>query len=330
MSDLRYDPVSGVWVAIARNRRDRPMEFIPLEQIRQQMICPFCRGNEEETPEVIAAYKENGEILTDTDDPSDWTLRIVPNKFPSLLEASAFLPAGPYQSTHANGVQEIVIPTGRHVTSLSELTLSELQVCWLGCQDRISAVQKMEGVQHTMMFMNCRLGAGASLGHIHLQVMASPIISGYLEDRWRRQLQHFEKHGRPLVQSLVEWELEQRIRVVRQTEHFVVVCPYASRFSFQIWIVPRDPELGFIDRSNESMRTELAELTRDYVRRIEELLDHPAYNLLLHLAPPSHRRGDLWFVEAFPRITQAAGYELGTDIWVNPVTPESAAKRLRS
>ena len=85
MADLRFDPVSGVWVATARRRRERPMEFIPLEQIHQQIICPFCAGNEDETPKPVIAYREDGSILGAVDDPSKWMTRIVPNKYPSCL-----------------------------------------------------------------------------------------------------------------------------------------------------------------------------------------------------------------------------------------------------
>ena len=79
----------------------------------------------------------------------------------------------------------------------------------------------------------------------------------------------------------------------------------------------------------EAIRNELAELCRRLIKRLENLLGEPGYNMLLHQAPFSMSEQDHWYFEIFPRLTRAAGYEWGTDIWVNPVAPETAAKRVR-
>ena len=100
MADLRYDPTSGIWVANARKRRERPMEFVPMEQLHKQVICPFCRGNEDETPQTIVAYRTDGSRLTADDDPESWTARIVPNKYPSLSQATNLKECGPYRCSY--------------------------------------------------------------------------------------------------------------------------------------------------------------------------------------------------------------------------------------
>lgn len=329
MSDLRYDPISALWVAIARRRRERPIEFIPIEQIHQQIICPFCSGNEDETPPAIAAYRENGEQLEAGDDPASWMSRVVSNKYPSLSDARGTHPKGPYDCSVRDGVQELIIPTPRHLTSISELTPRELDLCLLACQHRVAALREQPDLEHVMLFMNCRSSAGASLEHIHFQVMASPLVSHYLKDRTARNDHHVQSHGESLLTALTKWELEQSVRIVRETENFVMYCPYASRFSFQVWIVPRDPELEF-ETVTKKVRQELAELCRQYVSKLEQILESPAYNLLVNLAPNKHRENEHWFVEIFPRLNRMAGYEIGTDVWVNPVPPETATKRLRT
>lgn len=329
MADLRYDPISALWVAIARRRRERPIEFIPIEQIHQQIICPFCSGNEDETPTAIAAYRENGEQLGAEDALDSWISRVVGNKYPSLSDAKGTHPSGPYESSVRDGVQELVIPTPRHVTSISELTAVEMEVCLLACQHRVSALRKQQELEHVMLFMNCRSSAGASLEHIHFQVMASPLISHYLQDRTDRNDLNVQSHGESLLTALTNWELDQSVRIVSETENFVMYCPYASRFSFQVWIVPRDPKLEF-ENVTESIRQELAQLCRQYVSKLEQILESPAYNLLVNFAPNKQRQNEHWFVEIFPRLNRMAGYEIGTDVWVNPVPPETATKRLRT
>ena len=328
MSDLRYDPVTGVWVAIARNRLERPMEFVPLEQVQKQIICPFCAGNEDETPATVIGFDAGGQEIGDGE--RGWVARVVPNKFPSLA-----VPApesngqpGPFRLLTVDGIQEIIIPSPRHVASLSELTDTEVEVLMVACQNRLQQVGNGQ-VKHVMLFMNCRLAAGASLGHIHLQLMASPVCSDYLQRRMAADRQHRAAAGEPLMRSLLEWELSQQLRVVKETEHFVIVCPYASRYAFQTWVIPRNVSRTFSEMGG-GPRSELGFLCREIVTDLEILLDHPAYNLLLHQAPVQSLSDDYWYLEIFPRITRSAGFELGTDIWVNPVAPETAARQLKA
>ncbi|MEM9412399.1 MAG: DUF4921 family protein, partial [Planctomycetota bacterium] len=318
MSDLRYDPISGIWVAIARNRRERPMEFVPVEQVNKQIICPFCYGNEDETPIPIAAYDENGKRLGSDDDPGSWSARIVPNKYPSLLLAPGQFDPGPYECSTMDGIQEIVIPTPRHITSISELEPFELHNCLLACQDRVRDLSKIDQIEHVMIFMNCRSEAGASLEHIHFQIMAAPVISHYLVSRHNRNEKHVASKKQSLLSTLLDWELSQEVRILEETDRFIMLCPFASRFAFQVWIAPKTSELAF-DSTSEDFRPELSELISRYTCRLEELLEKPAYNLLLHLAPTKLNQNQHWFIEIFPRLNRMAGFEIGTEIWVNPV-----------
>ncbi len=310
------------------------MEFIPIDQTRQQLICPFCRGNEDETPQPCTAYRDDGSILDSNDDPSGWTVRVIPNKFPSFRSASDSDSrtvkdgdAGPYGSVRLPGEQEVVIASPRHVTTLSELTDVELHITFAACQDRIKHSASLSHIEHSMLFMNCRSSAGASLSHIHLQLIGSPLISSQLAERAQRNESHFESTGISLIQSLTNWEREQGQRLILETDHFCVYAPYASRFAFQIRIVPKNHQSCFHSCPSE-MRNELADLCRKLVVRLEELLENPGYNLLLHQAPFSMTANDHWYVELIPRLTRAAGFEWGTDIWINPVSPETAAKQI--
>lgn len=328
MADLRFDPVFGCWVAIARRRRERPMEFTSRQEVQQQILCPFCRGNEEETPSQVVAFGDDGEVLNGSASADGWLTRIVPNKYPSLAESVQVASGGPYASFDTDGTQEIVVPSPRHVSSFAELTQGEAIIAMKACQHRNRQLASNPSVKHVMIFMNCGLDAGASLGHIHLQIMASPFTSPYVDRRVKLHQQYSAQHGVPLVRSLLDWEVDQQIRVVEETEHFFLICPYASRHAFQIWIVPRQdshfPELP------AGPLAELGRLLRKYVDCLETVLDQPSYNILIH-QPPTSETGNIgWYVELFPRLTRSAGYELGTDVWVNPVPPETAAKRMRS
>ncbi|QEG20173.1 galactose-1-phosphate uridylyltransferase [Mariniblastus fucicola] len=335
MSDIRFDPISGQWVTIAPNRNDRPVEFIPAERVIKRLLCPFCAGNELETPATLASYDASGNKVEDED---PWLVRVVPNKFPSFSvangrncepsAANAQAPGnGLYESFCTHGIQELVVPSSKHIQSFSDLTKNETRVTHFAYRDRIRSAAEQD-LAHAMLFTNCRSAAGASLEHIHSQLIVSPIVSAAVSQRIERNRTYHSDHGRHLIHALNEWELDQQHRVVERTENFSVICPYASRFAFQVWIVP-NAELPTFQKCSDSALEELGELTRKQVTRLESVLDAPAYNVLYHLPPFSEMENQPWYVEIFPRITTPAGFELGTDFWVNPVSPEVATRRLR-
>ena len=332
MADLRYDPLNEIWVSIARNRMQRPTEFVPIEQVQKQLLCPFCIGNEEQTPEETVAYDSSGDVGKDIE---FWSTRVVPNKFPSFSPIeNATVQSGPYQASAESGTQEIIIPSPRHIESFSQLSDGELSVAMKACRDRWSAIISEDKVQHAMLFMNCRSAAGASLSHIHLQLIGTPIVSSFLRRREELNNKSIQENSQSLVMNLTEWERAEGTRIIFETSRFIVYCPFASRFPVQVRIVPKASLPFFSDLKPED-RLELGRQIRWIVNCLEEILDKPAYNVLFHLPPcreECHSTGSQtsWYVEIFPRMTTAAGFEWGTNTWVNPVSPEAAAKRLKA
>ena len=329
MADFRFDPVSGSWVAIARGRRERPMEFSSSQKVQRQIPCPFCRGNEKETPPQITAFGADGNVLDVGASSGAWMARIVPNKYPSLVESAPAQGGGPYSSLERDGSQDIVIPSPQHKLSFSELTPEEAELAIRACQHRNRELLVGSSIKHVMIFLNCGLEAGASLGHIHLQIMASPLVSSHIADREALHQRHLEEQGLPLLRAVLDWEIDQQVRVIEETKDFIVFCPYASRHAFQIWIVPRQRPSRFVDLPSESL-AELGRLMKKHVNCLETVLSNPSYNILFHQPSVDAPESAGWYVELFPRLTRTAGYELGTDIWVNPVAPEMAARRIRA
>lgn len=351
MSDIRHDPIEDRWVAMADNRRDRPIEFIPVEQTRKRIICPFCLGNESETPLAQAIYNRAGAVEKIVDEANDeltvdWLCRVVANKFPTfstisdhpessesskngLIDREVDSASGLVRANHSPGIQELIIPTPRHLTSLSELNDPELEVASLAQRDRLAYLRDLDYIKHAMLFLNCRSAAGASLGHVHWQLIGTPLMNSDLQQRVQRDVDSLKAHGKRLVHRLAEWELTQSDRVIKKTDHFVVLCPYASRFPLQVRIVPLNEEINFL-AMEDVHRFELARLCQMVVRRMESLLDNPAYNVLFHVPPFEHFDEGSWYVELFPRLTIPAGYEWGTGVWINPVSPEKAARAMRA
>lgn len=340
MSDLRHDPIDDIWVAMAGNRRARPVEFVAAGQRRQQMICPFCQGNEAETPPAIIAFGESGQVIPGTMSNPNWIARVISNKYPSFSsktgnpsEQSSSTISGalppPFRVSGNPGHQELIIPSPRHCISVGELSKTELEISFLALQNRLRAIRQDNDVKHVMLFLNCRSDAGASLGHLHWQLIGTPLVSSLLQRRTERELSHQRSQRDSLVQELTHWEIEQETRIIHQTENFCLVCPFASRFPFQVNVVPKDSRLSLLT-CDQSIRRELAQHCQFIVKCLESLLDNPAYNILLQLPPMQRIDADPWYFQIFPRITKQAGFELGTDIWINPVAPETAARAIRS
>ena len=118
-------------------------------------------------------------------------------------------------------------------------------------------------------------------------------------------------------------------RIVAETENLVAYCPFASRFPYETWIVPRRHAARFEETAFDQ---ELAHLTRRLIEVLETLLPEPAYNYWIHTAPwqgavePCYH----WHLEIVTRLSRLAGFELGAGYFINPVSPEEAASRLRS
>lgn len=339
MSDLRFDPVSGQWTLIAPHRKNRPVELLPVEKVTKRHICPFCGGNESETPAASALYDSTGTALsTSGATAGDWLSRVVPNKYASFgsvdVGTNGHTPdpcrrLGPFTASSLPGLQELLIPSPRHVSSLSQLDDSETHVLWQASQDRIALMQSGGIARHAMLFMNYGSQAGASLEHVHVQLMGTPLVTGSLAGRMQRNRDCLQRENKTLIESIVAWELQEDHRIISRSENFTVLCPFASRFSYQTWIVPNRRDVSFVDMDAQQ-RNELGLLCRTMTGRLEEQLDDPSYNMLLRMAPFEEAADDHWYVEILPRTTRAAGFELGTDVWVNPIPPELAAKNLRT
>src|SRR5262245_31700257 len=77
--ELRKDTIMGRWVIIATERANRPLQITETPRAARLDACPFCGGNEAETPLEVAAWRDG--TLPNT---QGWQVRVVPNKFPAL------------------------------------------------------------------------------------------------------------------------------------------------------------------------------------------------------------------------------------------------------
>lgn len=329
MPELRRDPIIGRWVIISSERGIRPHEFArkPSAPITSA-FCPFCPGQELLTPHEILAYRPH---QSEPNGPG-WSVRVIPNKFPALhvegeLEREGL---GIYDRMNGIGAHEVIIETPEHQQSLADLPTKHVEDVLWAYRDRIIDLKKDTRFRYILAFKNHGAAAGATLEHTHSQLIALPIVPTSVLEEMRACQDHFHDKERCLYCDILRQELSDGSRLVAENPEFVTVTPYAPRFPFEMWILPKR-HAAYYEESQRAQFEFLAPILSESLRRMDRVLSKPAYNYILHTSPLHEASGPYyhWHVEIIPKLTQVAGFEWGTGFYINPVSPEEAAKALR-
>ncbi len=328
MPELRRDPIHGGWVIISTERSRRPSDFAPEERKTVGGFCPLCEGNEDRTPPEVFAFRENG---TPPNSPG-WSLRVVPNKFPALrIEGELNREGeGMYDKMNGIGAHEVVIETPRHFESLSTLPLKAVEYVLLAYRERIVDLRRDPRLRYVMVFKNYGVAAGASLEHSHSQIIALPIVPTRVREEIQGAKNYFDYKDRCVYCDIIRQELRDRRRVVYENQGFVSLAPFASRFPFEMWILPKLHQPSF-ELMASSLFPLAAEALSDILQRLKEVLEDPPYNYILHTSsfPEEDWNHYHWHFEIMPKLTKVAGFEWGTGFYINPTPPEEAAEYLR-
>ncbi|MBN1594139.1 MAG: galactose-1-phosphate uridylyltransferase [Candidatus Coatesbacteria bacterium] len=340
MPELRKSPIVKRWVIIATDRARRPSDFHSEKKEASSSggFCPFCMGNEDKTPPEIYALPHDGRHSNTP----GWLTRVVPNKFPALaIEGDLGRRGlGLFDIMNGIGAHEVIIETPQHDLEMGDMPIPQLRAVLHTYRARILDLINDTRLRYMLIFKNFGRAAGASLEHPHTQLIATPITPRAVKQELESAQSHFFDKERCLFCDILYQEIKDQERIVSANEHFVALCPFASRFPFETWIFPRKHSAHFSHASDDLLHN-LALVLRDTLKRIALALDSPPYNFVLHNAPniqgKARRPGywqtlDLdyhWHIEIMPRVTKVAGFEWGTGFYINPTPPEQAAQYLR-
>jgi UDPglucose--hexose-1-phosphate uridylyltransferase len=326
--DLRKDPIVGRWVIVAKSRAKRPHDFVIQPTLHGNRFCPFCEGNEDKTPGEVLAYRNPGAEANG----KGWRVRVVPNKFPALEIEGELNKRGDgiYDMMRGVGAHEVIIEAPDHVLSTSELSERQLREVFWAYRDRLVDLKRDRRLVYGMLFKNVGAAAGASLEHTHSQLIVTPIVPVSVREEITGAQGFFNYRGRCVFCDMIHQELTSEKRIVLDTPGFLAVCPFASRFPFETWVLPKQHSSHYENTPKPAI-DELARVMQQVIKRIELAVDRPAYNYIIHTAP--FDSGELphyhWHIEIIPRLTNTAGFEWGTGFYINPVPPEDAAAFLR-
>ena len=326
MPELRKDPIVNRWVIISSERGKRPKDFSTPEKKTRYKSCPFCEGNEQLTPPEIMAHRKN------SPDSPGWTLRVVPNKYPALTDEGGMEQEteGLYDKMNGIGTHEVVVESPDHNTELELLPQTQIVSSLEAFRERILALKQNNRLKYILIFKNQGEPAGASLEHTHTQLIALPIVPEVVSEEISGCKKHYEKKAHCIYCDLITQELEDGRRIVCQNEHFITLVPFAPRFPFEMWILPRTHSARF-EECETRLLDALASLFKESLLRMRTALNAPPYNFVFHNAPANgnHYNYYHWHIEIMPKLTKMAGFEQGTGFYINPTVPEDDARILR-
>jgi UDPglucose--hexose-1-phosphate uridylyltransferase len=325
MADLRKEPVTRTWVVVTTDHPKGPSDYLPFKPPYQPQeaegLCPFCPGHEEMTPrETFMLSGEGG----------GWAVRVIPNKFPFFHIEGEFdrRPEGMYDVMEAIGAHEIVVETPGHKQNFASMDTQQIEKILRAYRERLKDLEKDRRFQQFLILKNY---PGLFNRHPHSHIIAMPVIPRRIDEEIYGTLDYYQRKERCIFCDIIKEEILMKKRVILETVHFLVFSPFASRYPFETWIVPKKHAPDFHHIHEEGIE-DLSVAIQSLFLRFHKLLSDPPYSLALHTSPVQsrfHRSEYHWHIETRLRIGLREGFEWGTGFFVNPTPPEDAAAFLR-
>jgi UDPglucose--hexose-1-phosphate uridylyltransferase len=339
LSELRKDPIVGRWVIISEERASRPHSTWTSDDNQRgreeySKDCPFCEGNESVTPQEVFAIRERGS----KPDEKGWDVRVVPNKFPALKQDVEFFrdDLGIIKKVSGFGIHEVIIEHPKHNLDFADFSNEHIEKILEVWKERIKIHDKDDRLKYALLFKNQGETAGASLEHSHSQLIAIPITPINVKNELQSSLDYYKKNDRCLFCDYIEYEKNEKVRVLIENKSMIAIAPYASRFPYELMIFPKNHSSDYINIGKKEIE-DLADILKNILKRFETNINNPPYNLMLHTAPLRYpvdgywetiEEDYHWHFEIFPRLTRIAGFEWGTGFYINPLSPELAVEYL--
>jgi UDPglucose--hexose-1-phosphate uridylyltransferase len=326
MSEIRYNAITGDWVIISTERARRPMSFAAavsrVEIPAFVEACPFCRGNESASPDEEFRINDND---------GNWRIRTVRNKFSALSQQSGStkIEAGK-RTVDGVGRHEVIIESPLHNRTIAFHSQQEITDLLAVYRQRFETFYQDPRVKHVILYKNHGPEAGTSLEHPHSQIVGTPVIPGQVIQRLELAEKSMKETGKCLYCQTMEEEISEGKRLVAETGHFVAFIPFASLSPYHVWIFPKVHSACFSTASEAAM-ADLGPLLVNVLGKLYTALRNPSFNFVIRSLSP--QEADLpyfhWYLAIVPRLSKAAGFELGTGMYINSSIPELSAENLR-
>lgn len=326
---LRQSAVTREWVLFATDRAHRPEEWSrptrPRTHERPSYVedCPFCPGHEDRT---------SGETARARDPAGTWLVRACENRFPAVQPGPPSKREGDlfHRTMGAVGSHEVIVESLRHDTTLALQSVEEVHAVLHLWRSRYRALMSQPQTEHVTIFKNHGPRGGTSLEHPHSQIVSLPVTPWQVRSRMEEALRFHNDEGECVFCHMLGQEIADAERVVGLNPSFLAFLPFAAYSPCSIWIFPLRHASCF-GTTRDGELWDLARVLRDVLARFYHGLGDPDYNLVLRAAgrdavavPFFH-----WYLALVPRLSQSAGFEMGTGMFINTSLPEDDARFLR-
>lgn len=327
LNELRKDPVAGEWVLIAPNRAKRPRDFVRKNKRKPTHIsrCPFEHPQKSGNAAPILEYTRKG----------NWAVQVIPNLYPAVSHKDTCAvrrTEGIYTRVEAVGYHELVL-TRDHHANFPKLSPQEARLVFRALKERYKFFTRDKCLRYVSMFHNWGRDAGASVYHPHYQIISLPIIPFRVQESLQASLTYRFNHRRCIHCRIIAEERKHKKRIIYENKHAIVFTPFVSQEPFELRVFPKEHG-AYFERASEDVISSVVEALQYALMRLERKLNDPDYNFFIHTAPiPGKRHGEFsyyhWHIEIQPKISTAAGFELGTGIEITVVDPDIAAAYLK-
>ncbi len=326
MNELRREPLLGRWVAVLRESM-RPEEYRFAVETRATGRCDLC---EEEHGE---------EVFTSRDDSGRWLVKVVSSRDPIFSTEGdlARKGVGMYDRMNTFGANEIVIESPDHDHQAEEMGPAQMLRVLDAFINRTVELEKDARIRYIFINKNYGILSGDPYGHPHSLITAVPVIPKRVKDELDGARLYYDYKERCIFCDIMREEERMQDRVVMDSPCFLVFCPYATRFPFEFWILPKQHRCSFREIGDEERR-DLSKVLTVMLRKLRRLLNDPPYSYVIHTAPSRIPRRNQWHtlsedfhwhIEVMPRIRRLSGFELGSGMYTLSTSPEDAAKYLK-
>lgn len=319
MPQLRQNIITGEWVVIAPERAKRPNEYIVShEPVQDSDDCVFCPDGSA-TKKIIHHY--------DTDH-----AYLIPNKYPAYVVSPNVCTPRTfkvenefYLAKPAVGGHDVLVVRD-HETSLQKFNLSIYRDLLYTARKRFRYYAATCNGDHTILIYNEKSAAGASIIHPHAQIFSSNIIPNLVSRELNTTQDYWEKNGVSPFEDLIKHEKQYRHRVLHENEYYIAFTQYAAKYPFETWILPKFEGSHFEEITNKELAG-LAVTLKETLGKIMDTLNGPPLNWFIHSAPHSFKSLPYyrWHLEIIPRLSIFGGYELGSGVIIDIISPEIAA-----
>lgn len=297
-SELRKHYYLNSFVVVAPRRNKRP----------QQLARDIVSHKTEPYPDIEKAPS----IYELPGGGKPWRIKVVANLYP------AYTP----ENDMARGSQEVILETPKEKTPFHKLSVDEIADVFRVYQARIVDLRRQ--YNYISIFKNHGPASGASLAHTHSQIIATEIIPPETEIDRQAQTDYQNDYQASALCDVVRWELKQTLRVVAHTRHTTTICPYASRYPLEAWIIPNRQRQSLAELDDAETRS-----LADHLKGVVMALSGSKIDYNFHIQEPVPGLSNHTFIKLAPRFTIPGGYEFNTDIYTNPVSPEYATSWYR-